>query len=59
MPSRDPASPAVALGRLSRVRAILDASELTWMPEQIVRSQGKRAAFIHARDTVLCGVAAH
>jgi hypothetical protein len=32
--------------------------ELTWMPEQIVRNQGKRAALIHARDTVLRGVAA-
>ena len=31
--------------------------ELTWMPEQIVRNQGKRAALIHARDTVLRGVA--
>jgi AcrR family transcriptional regulator len=31
--------------------------ELTWMPEQIVRDQGKRAALIHARDTVLRGVA--
>lgn len=31
--------------------------ELTWVPEQIVRSQGKRAALIHARDTVLRGVA--
>ena len=30
--------------------------ELTWMPEQIVRGQGKRAALIHARDTVLRGV---
>jgi AcrR family transcriptional regulator len=32
--------------------------ELTWTPEQIVRSQGKRAALIHARDTVLRGVVA-
>ena len=32
--------------------------ELTWMPEQIVRDQGKRAALILARDTVLRGVAA-
>ncbi len=31
--------------------------ELTWTPEQIVRSHGKRAALIHARDTVLRGVA--
>jgi AcrR family transcriptional regulator len=31
--------------------------ELTWMPEQIVRNQGKRAALRHARDTVLRGVA--
>ena len=30
--------------------------ELTWTPEQIVRGQGKRAALIHARDTVLRGV---
>ncbi|WP_245567585.1 TetR/AcrR family transcriptional regulator [Nocardia vinacea] len=31
--------------------------ELTWMPEGIVRRIGKRAALIHARDTVLRGVA--
>ena len=30
--------------------------ELSWTPEQIVRGQGKRAALIHARDTVLRGV---
>jgi AcrR family transcriptional regulator len=31
--------------------------ELTWIPEQIVRGGGKRAALIHARDTVLRGAA--
>jgi hypothetical protein len=31
--------------------------ELTWMPEQIVRNQGKRAALIHDRDTLLRGAA--
>jgi len=31
--------------------------ELTWIPEEIVRNQGKRAALIHVRDTVLRGVA--
>jgi AcrR family transcriptional regulator len=31
--------------------------ELTWIPGQIVRDRGKRAALIHARDTVLRGVA--
>jgi len=30
--------------------------ELTWTPEQIIRGQGKRAALIHARDTMLRGV---
>jgi AcrR family transcriptional regulator len=30
--------------------------ELTWIPEQIVRSAGKRAALILARDTLLRGV---
>jgi AcrR family transcriptional regulator len=32
--------------------------ELTWMPEQMVRSEGKRASLVQARDTVLRGVAA-
>jgi AcrR family transcriptional regulator len=32
--------------------------ELTWMPEHIAGDQGKRAALILARDTVLRGVAA-
>jgi AcrR family transcriptional regulator/transposase-like protein len=36
------------------VRCVL---EQTWMPEQVVRSQGKRAALLHLRDTVLRGVA--
>jgi AcrR family transcriptional regulator/mannose/fructose-specific phosphotransferase system component IIA len=31
--------------------------ELTWMPEGIVREQGKRAALICARDTLLRGIA--
>jgi AcrR family transcriptional regulator len=35
-------------------RCVLD---LTWMPEKIIRSEGTRAALIHARDTVLRGVA--
>jgi AcrR family transcriptional regulator len=32
--------------------------ELTWMPERIVRTEGKRAALILGRDTVLRGIAA-
>jgi AcrR family transcriptional regulator len=30
---------------------------LQWIPENILRSVGKRAALVHARDTVLRGVA--
>jgi hypothetical protein len=33
--------------------------ELTWIPEKIIRSEGTRVALIHARDTVLRGVAGH
>jgi AcrR family transcriptional regulator len=36
-------------------RCVLD---VLWIPENIVRAAGKRAALIHARDTVLRGVAA-
>jgi hypothetical protein len=35
-------------------RCVMDA---LWMPENIVRAQGTRAALIHTRDTVLRGVA--
>jgi AcrR family transcriptional regulator len=35
-------------------RCVID---VLWMPESIVRAAGKRAALIHARDTVLRGVA--
>jgi AcrR family transcriptional regulator len=35
-------------------RCVMD---VLWMPENIVREQGTRAALIHARDTVLRGVA--
>lgn len=31
--------------------------ELTWVPERIVHGSGKRAALVHARDTILRGVA--
>jgi hypothetical protein len=31
--------------------------DVTWMPENIVRTAGKRAALAQARDTVLRGVA--
>ncbi|HTR69404.1 MAG TPA: TetR/AcrR family transcriptional regulator [Mycobacteriales bacterium] len=31
--------------------------EVTWIPENIVRDIGDRAAFLHARDTVLRGIA--
>jgi AcrR family transcriptional regulator len=31
--------------------------ELTWMPQDIIHSEGTRAALIHARDTVLRGAA--
>src|SRR5215468_5827188 len=34
-------------------RCVID---VLWMPESIVRAAGKRAALIHARDTVLRGV---
>jgi len=37
-------------------RCVIDA---LWMPESIVRAAGKRAALIHARDTVLRGVTKH
>ncbi|HEY8156226.1 MAG TPA: TetR/AcrR family transcriptional regulator [Myxococcota bacterium] len=36
-------------------RCVLD---VLWIPENILRAAGKRAALIHARDTVLRGVAA-
>jgi AcrR family transcriptional regulator len=36
-------------------RCVID---VLWMPESIVRAAGKRAALIHARDTVLRGVTA-
>jgi hypothetical protein len=35
-------------------RCVMD---VLWMPENIVREQGTRAALVHARDTVLRGVA--
>ena len=35
-------------------RCVLD---VLWIPENILRAAGKRAALIHARDTVLRGVA--
>lgn len=34
-------------------RCVLD---VLWIPENILRAAGKRAAFVHARDTVLRGV---
>src|SRR5262249_1126786 len=34
-------------------RCVMD---VLWMPESIVRAAGKRAALLHARDTVLRGV---
>jgi AcrR family transcriptional regulator len=37
-------------------RCVID---VLWMPESIVRAAGKRAALIHARDTVLRGVTTH
>jgi AcrR family transcriptional regulator len=37
-------------------RCVID---VLWMPETIVRAAGKRAALIHARDTVLRGVTSH
>jgi hypothetical protein len=43
-------SPSLAM--LSR--CVMD---LLWMPENIVRAQGTRAALINARDTVVRGVA--
>jgi hypothetical protein len=35
-------------------RCVMD---VLWMPENIVRAAGTRAALIHARDTVVRGVA--
>jgi hypothetical protein len=35
-------------------RCVMD---ILWMPENIVRSQGKHAALVVARDTVVRGVA--
>jgi AcrR family transcriptional regulator len=46
--------------RIARPAAGLTALcvlDVTWMPENIVRTAGKRAALTHARDTVLRGVA--
>ena len=37
-------------------RCVID---VLWMPENIVRATGKRAALIHARDRVLRGVTTH
>jgi len=37
-------------------RCVID---VLWMPESIVRAAGKRAALMHARDTVLRGVTKH
>jgi AcrR family transcriptional regulator len=37
-------------------RCVID---VLWMPESIVRAAGKRAALLHARDTVLRGVTVH
>jgi hypothetical protein len=34
-------------------RCVID---VLWIPESILRSAGRRAALIHARDTVLRGV---
>jgi hypothetical protein len=31
--------------------------DVLWMPENIVRAAGIRAALVHARDTVVRGVA--
>ena len=31
--------------------------ELTWVPESILRAQGKREALLHVRDTMLRGAA--
>jgi hypothetical protein len=35
-------------------RCVMD---VLWMPENIVRAEGTRAALVHARDTVVRGVA--
>jgi hypothetical protein len=35
-------------------RCVLD---VLWIPENIVRAAGRRTALVHARDTVLRGVA--
>lgn len=34
-------------------RCVMD---ILWMPENIVRTQGKHAAMVNARDTVIRGV---
>jgi len=47
----------IRLARPSAGLTALCVLDVTWMPENIVRTAGKRAALIHARDTVLRGVA--
>ena len=45
------------IARPSAGMTALCVLDVTWMPENIVRTAGKRAALTHVRDTVLRGVA--
>jgi AcrR family transcriptional regulator len=47
----------IRIPRPSAGMTALCVLDITWMPENIVRTAGQRAALIHARDTVLRGVA--
>ena len=48
----------IRIARPSAGMTALCVLDVTWMPENIVRTAGRRAALTHARDTVLRGVAA-
>lgn len=47
----------IRIGRPSAALTALCVLDVTWIPENIVRTAGKRAALTVARDTVLRGVA--
>jgi AcrR family transcriptional regulator len=47
----------IRIARPSAALTALCVLDVTWIPENIVRSAGKRASLTHARDTVLRGVA--
>ena len=47
----------IRIGRPSAGLTALCVLDVTWIPENIVRAAGERAALAHTRDTVLRGVA--